>query len=48
METRLHKSPNWDSDSVSWSESEGLSSSDFREHNVESFILNVIGLNWSG
>ena len=32
-----------DSDSVSWSESEGLSSSDFREHNVESFILNVTG-----
>ena len=25
-----------------------LSSSDFREHNVERFALHVIGLNWSG
>ena len=32
----------------SWSESEGLSSSDFRECNVESLALHVIGLNWSG
>ena len=27
----------------SWSESEGLSSFDFREHNAESLALNVIG-----
>ena len=42
------KSPIWDSDGESWSESEGLSSSDFREHNVESLASNVIGQNWSG
>ena len=42
------RSPDWDSDGESWSESEGLSSSDFREHNVESLALNVIGQNWSG
>ena len=42
------KSPGWDSDGGSWSESEGLSSYDFREHNVESIALHVIGLNWSG
>ena len=41
-------SPNWDSDGEKWSESEGLSSSDFREHNVESHARHVIGLNWSG
>ena len=39
------KSPDWDIDGESWSESEGLSSSDFREHNVESFAVHVIGLN---
>ena len=32
---------------VVWSESEGLSSSDFREHNVESLALHVVGLNLS-
>ena len=37
-----------DSDGESWSESEGLSSFDFREHNVESLSLHVIGLSWSG
>ena len=37
-----------DSDDESWSESEGLSSSDFREHNVESLAFHFIGLNWSG
>ena len=42
------KSPDWDSDSESLSESEGLSSSDSRGHNVESLALHVIGLNWSG
>ena len=42
------ENPNWDSDGESWSESEGLSSFDSRKHNVESFALNVIGLNWSG
>ena len=42
------KSPDWDSDVVSWFQSEGLSSSDFREHNVESLALTVIGKNWSG
>ena len=29
-------------------QSEGLSSSDFREHSVESLALHVIGLYWSG
>ena len=47
-DTVAEKNPNWDSDGESWSESEGLSSFDSREHNVESFALNVIGLNWSG
>ena len=47
-DTVAQKSPDWDSDGESWSESEGLSSSDFREHNVERFALHVIGLNWSG
>ena len=42
------KSMDWDSDGESWSESEGLSSSDFCEHNVESLALNVIGQSWSG
>ena len=37
-----------DSDGESWSESEGLFSSDLREHDVESPALHVIGLNWSG
>ena len=41
------KSPDWDSDGESWSEREGLSSSDFREHNVECPALHVIGQNWS-
>ena len=38
------ESPDWDSDGESWSESEGLSSSDFREHNVEILALHVIGV----
>ena len=42
------KSPDWDSDVESWSESEGTLSSDFCGHNVESFALHVIGLNLSG
>ena len=41
------KSPDWDSDGKSLSGSEGLSSSDFREHSVGSLALHVIGLNWS-
>ena len=31
-----------------WSESEGLSSSDVREHNVESFAFHIVGENKSG
>ena len=42
------KSPDWDSEGGSWSEREGLSSSYFREHDVESPALHVIGLHWSG
>ena len=42
------ESPEWDGDCESCSESEDLSSSDFREHNVEGLALHVIGLNWSG
>ena len=37
--------PDWDGDGESWSESEVFSSSDFREHSVESLALNVIGQN---
>ena len=44
----LPKSPDWDSDGESRSESEGLSSYDFREHTVESLVLRVIGQSWSG
>ena len=36
------RSLDWDSDGESCSESEGLSSSDVREHNVESIALNVM------
>ena len=35
------KNPDWHSDGESWSDSERLSSSDFREHNVESPALRV-------
>ena len=42
------KSLDWGSDGESWSASEGLSSSDSREHNVESLALNVIGQSWLG
>ena len=42
------KSPDWDSDGESWSESGGLSSSDLSGHNVASLALHVIGQNWSG
>ena len=45
MKTNCSKSPDWDSDGESWSESEGLSPSDSREHFVESLALHVIGLN---
>ena len=42
------ESPEWDDDCESCSESEDLSSSDFREHNVEGLALHVIGINWAG
>ena len=42
------KSPDWDSDVVSWTESEGASSFDQYEHNVESLALDFLGQNWSG
>ena len=49
MKTRLiKKSLEWDSDGESWSESEGLSSSDVREHNEESLAFTVMGQNGSG
>ena len=38
-------SPVWDNDGESWSEGEGLSASDVREHSVESLALNVTGQN---
>ena len=37
------KSPDWDGDVESWTESEGTSSSQQCEHNVESLALNVTG-----
>ena len=37
------KSPDWDSDGETWSESEGFSSSDSREHIVESLALSQQG-----
>ena len=37
------KSPDWDSDVESWTESEGTSSSEQSEHNVESLALSVVG-----
>ena len=42
------RSPEWDSDGESWSESEGLSLSVFREHNTESLAFHVVGIDWSG
>ena len=42
------KSPDWDSNVESRTESEGTSSSELREHKVESHALQVIGQNWSG
>ena len=42
------KSPDWDSDVDSWTDSEGTSSSQLCEHNVESPALHIIGQNWSG
>ena len=44
----VRKSPDWDSDVESWIESEGASSSELCEHNVESLAINVIVQNWSG
>ena len=46
-DTVAPKSPDWDSDGEWWSEREGLSASDFREHNEESLALHVMGQNWS-
>ena len=43
-----HKAQSGIAMGIRGSESEGLSSSDFREHNVESLTLHAIGLNWSG
>ena len=42
------RSPDWDSDVDSWTESEGTCSVEQYEHNVESLALEVIGQNWSG
>ena len=42
------KSLDWDIEVQSWTESEGLSSSDCREHNVDSLALNVMGQDQSG
>ena len=44
VRTDKERSPDWESDVESWSESEGLSSSGFRKHIVESLALYVIGL----
>ena len=41
------KSPDWDSDADSWTQSEGTSSK-LREHSVESHALQVIEQSWSG
>ena len=40
--TVAQKSPAWDSDVVSWTESEGTSSSEQCEHNVENQALEVM------
>ena len=48
MEVWLPKSPDWNSGVVSWTESEGTSSSELREHNIESLALRVIGLGKTG
>ena len=42
------KSPDWDGNVESWTESEGTSSSEQCEHNVESRALNVMGRDQSG
>ena len=42
------KNPDWNSDVGVWTRSEGTSSSEMYEHNVESLALEVIGQNWSG
>ena len=36
------RNPDWDSDVVSWTESEGTSSSERCKHKLESFALNVL------
>ena len=46
--TNAQKSLDWESDGESWTESEGISSSEQREHNVESLALNVMVLDQSG
>ena len=45
--TGCPRSPDWDTDAYSWTESEGASS-ELREHDVESRALRVVGQNWSG
>ena len=42
------KSPDWDSDVESWTESEGSSASEQCEHDVESLALNVMEQDQSG
>ena len=42
------KSPDWDGNVGSWTESEGTSSSEQCEHNVESIALNGMGQDQSG
>ena len=47
-DTIARKALDWDSDGESWTGSEGASSSEQCEHNVESLALNVMGQIWSG
>ena len=45
---RPKKSPDWDGDVESWTESEGISSCEQCEQNVESFALNAMVQDQSG
>ena len=44
----VQKSPDWNDGVESWEESEGDSSSEQSEHNVESLALNAVGQDQSG
>ena len=44
----VQKSPDWDGDVDSWTESEGTSSSEECAYNAESLALNVVGQDQSG